>query len=93
VLSTCASMGNLPTSLSPYIDTVPAPCLSFSQAGQEHLLNSLGEQELNMYINFSHYMQRVPYIIPASSSLSRTYRLFRWEWEREQEREGGMREG
>ncbi|GAX79335.1 hypothetical protein CEUSTIGMA_g6776.t1 [Chlamydomonas eustigma] len=48
-----------------------------TQVEQERLFSSLREEELDLYLNLSHYMQRVPYVVPANTSLSRTYRLFR----------------
>lgn len=59
--------------------TVPALSISCAphQAGQEKLFGSLSESDMDLYLNLTHYMQRVPYIVPASISLSRAYRLFR----------------
>ena len=48
-----------------------------SLEGQERLFSSLQEGCLDLILNLTPYMQRVPYIIPANASLSRTYRLFR----------------
>ena len=57
---------------------LPSPPVPVStQAGQERLFKSLTASELNLYLDLRPYMQRVPYIIPATASLSRTYRLFR----------------
>jgi chloride channel 7 len=44
----------------------------------ESVLASLSEQELDSWINLRHYMQRVPFTIPATASVGRAYHLFRY---------------
>ncbi|GLI61973.1 hypothetical protein VaNZ11_004539 [Volvox africanus] len=44
---------------------------------EEALFVRLEPQDMATYLDLRHYMQRVPYIVPATASLARTYRLFR----------------
>ena len=53
-------------------------CTFQPKSGQENLFKSLTDAELDMYLDLRMFMQRCPYVIPASASLSRTYRLFRY---------------
>ncbi|KAG2500647.1 hypothetical protein HYH03_001414 [Edaphochlamys debaryana] len=58
------------------VDAYPAKPPA-SRAGEEKLFARLSEAERGAWIDLSHYMQRVPYIVPATASLARTYKLFR----------------
>ena len=58
------------------LDTYPLK-VPTSREGQERLFSGLTESDLGMFLSLTHFMQRVPYVIPANASLSRTFRLFR----------------
>ncbi|GLC73545.1 hypothetical protein PLESTF_001389800 [Pleodorina starrii] len=58
------------------LDNYPAKAPS-DREGEELLFGRLGPGELARFLDLRHYMQRVPYIVPATASLARTYRLFR----------------
>jgi hypothetical protein len=49
-----------------------------TREGMEAVLSSLTEAELDSWINLRHYMQRVPFTIPATASVGRAYHLFRY---------------
>ncbi|KAG2486586.1 hypothetical protein HYH03_014756 [Edaphochlamys debaryana] len=48
-----------------------------TREGEERLFARMGEAERGAWLDLTHYMQRVPYVVPSTASLARTYKLVR----------------
>ncbi|KXZ49316.1 hypothetical protein GPECTOR_22g910 [Gonium pectorale] len=58
------------------VDNYPAKAPA-DGLGEEAVFARLGPADLDSFLDLRNFMQRVPYVVPATASLARTYRLFR----------------